>query len=577
MSPRPDLPAGIPPEVLSWLRNTPTASLFDTSPFPMAIIGRFGGPCLVANEALVALTGYRRGDLTASSIGQLIHPEDQLLARAAADDARAAPGAPSVVELRLITASGGQVLVRTTFTAVDGPDGHLVLLTQSEDLTARRAAEAALRSHTDTDELTGLGNRSWLVGYLSQLQVAGESVGVLLIDLDGFSLINDTRGHQVGDEVLREVARRLRNIADDHHPVSRFGGDEFVVINPAEAGEVISLATELLAEQIMAAIAVPIATSSGPVHLTASIGIYDGTDLADGDPLQIVGRADNAMHLAKQHGKARFVTYTSDVHQQNTHYIYIERLLQNALAEQRLVLHYQPIVRIDTSTVVSVEALLRLLDHDGKLISPDRFIPVAERSGLIFPIGSWVLTESCRQIAQLRRDTRRQLRVSVNIAACQAARADLPDIVTAALEDAGLPPDALVLEVTESALLDAGPGTLQHLWSLRERGVGIAIDDFGTGYSSLTYLRQLPVTDVKIDRSFVTGMTEDSGDAVIVKAVTWLARELNMTWIAEGIETREQWAALQKLGQGLGQGYFFARPMPASALVAHLRDSRGTQ
>lgn len=419
----------------------------------------------------------------------------------------------------------------------------------------------------------GLTTLATLAAFLSDHGAAGRRLGVIFINLDGFALINNTRGYRVGDEVLDEVTRRLCDVLESDETISTFGGDEFIIATadryagspraPHRAREV--------AQQVMDAVALPIPTSSGLIHITASVGVSDTGAVIPDDPLEIVRRADHAMRIAKRRGRARWATYTSELHRENREHQEIEALLQNALAEGRLTAHYQPIARLATGVTASVEVLLRMKDRDGALIEPDRFIPVAERSGLIVPIGAWVLAESCREIARLRRTATPDLRVAVNMSARQAARPDLVTVVTEALRAAELPADALVLELTESALLEAEPGTLQRLSVLRERGIGIALDDFGTGYSSLTYLRQLPVSRVKIDRSFVAGITEQDSDAVIVRAVTGLVENLGMDWVAEGIESPEQWALLHEFGDGFGQGYVFAKPMTVHELEQHLR------
>jgi EAL domain-containing protein (putative c-di-GMP-specific phosphodiesterase class I) len=285
--------------------------------------------------------------------------------------------------------------------------------------------------------------------------------------------------------------------------------------------------------------------------------------------------ADTAAYQAKRLGEDRKVVYDSGLHRQTTEYRRMEALLRTALEEDRFVVHYQPIVDVADGCPVGMEALVRLRDEDGLLVPPGQFIEVAERSGLIVPMGSWVLGEACRTAADLRRRTGVPVHVSVNVAARQASRPDLPDVVDRALTDAGLRPDALTLELTESALLEADSSPLVRLHEMSARGIEIALDDFGTGYSSLTYLRQLPVTRIKVDQSFVSAMTTDPGSAAIVRAVTSLALDLGLTWVAEGVETAEQWAALKKLGTGLAQGFHFARPQPLPMLLHTLAHTFG--
>ena len=245
-------------------------------------------------------------------------------------------------------------------------------------------------------------------------------------------------------------------------------------------------------------------------------------------------------------------------------------MLGNALAEGRFVVHYQPIVTLADNSVVSFEALVRLVDKAGALVAPDRFIAVAEQSGLIVPMGAFVLNEACRTVAGLRELTGRPLTMAVNIAARQAARPDPLEVVRAAPDDAALPESALTLELTESALFEANEETLRQLVTLREQGVAVGLDDFGTGYSSLTYPRRFPVSHLKVDRSFVSGVAADDSDRAIVRAVTRLAEDLGLRWVAEGVETVEQRDTLAAMGPGMAQGYLFSRQVPESQLPAVL-------
>jgi diguanylate cyclase (GGDEF)-like protein/PAS domain S-box-containing protein len=548
-------------------------TVFDASPLPMGLTVGDTGTYSAVNEALCRLLGRTREELVGASVREILHPDDIPLADPAGAAAAAAPDGRHCVEMRLLHSSGAVVTALVTLAWMDGSGGTRLLLAHMEDVTARRAAENALRRQAEHDSLTGLANRFHLSRVLGEMGKARASCAILFIDLDGFKLINDTRGHDVGDEVLVEVAARLRDAVGPGDLVARFGGDEFVVVCRSDDAGQARAAARRAADRIESVLAEPVTTSSGITHITASIGIADG-GVAAGAPLDLLQRSDTAMYQAKRLGKDRRAVYDAGLHERTVEYQRTEAILRNALDEHRFVVHYQPIVDIADASIVGFEALVRLLDADGQIVPPGRFIAVAEQSGLIVPMGAWVLAESCRTVAALSRRAGRPLSVSVNVAARQAARADLADTVTAALTGADLPPAALTLELTESALLDADEATLRQLTELRERGVYIGLDDFGTGYSSLTYLRRFPVSHIKVDRSFVTDMTTDGGNAAIVRAVTKLASDLGLFWVAEGIETDEQWRALQELGPGFAQGYLFSRPLPADVLDHILRVDR---
>jgi len=543
-------------------------SVFDSSPLAMGLTVGDEGTYRDVNEALCQLLGRTREQLVGAAARDIVHPDDAGLIDAAGAAAAAAPDGRHCRELRLLHSSGATVIAQVTLVWMDGSEGSRVLLAQIEDITARRTAEAALRQQAERDGLTGLANRTFLARELAAMGAADSSCAVLFIDLDGFKLINDTRGHDVGDEVLVEVAARLRAAVRPSDLVARFGGDEFVVLcrttGHPDGGEVYATARRV-ADRIESSLTVPITTKSGAAQVTASIGISGGQVHAE-SPQELLQRADTAMYQAKRLGKDRHAVYDEHLHEQTVEYQRTEAALRNALDEQRLAVYFQPIVDLADDHVVGFEALVRLRDETGRIVTADRFIAVAEQSGLIVPIGTWVLQESCRTIAALRHRTGRPLTVAVNLAAQQASRADLADTVLRALGDTGLPTEALTLELTESALLEADDATLEQLVRLSELGVVIGLDDFGTGYSSLTYLRRFPVSHLKVDRSFVSGMTSDSGDSTIVRAVVRLASDLGLEWIAEGVETSEQRRELAAMGPGYAQGYLFSRPVPADQL-----------
>ncbi len=544
--------------------------VFDLSPLAMGLTRGETGTYSEVNDALCELLGRDADELIGMSAADILHPDDVHLADPAGAAARAAPDGRGQVEMRLIRKDGAVLHALVTLAWIDAGDGVPYLLAQMEDITARRAAEAMLRHQADSDALTGLANRAHLARVLADLARRRARVAALFVDLDGFKIINDTRGHDVGDQVLVEVARRIAARMGPDDLVARFGGDEFVVLlggdDPSDA------AADVQASRITEALVRPVETDAGPVRVTASIGLsVDHVELHD--PMAPVQQADAAMYRAKSLGKNRSQTYGPLLHRQTMHYRRTEMSLRSALSDDRFQVHYQPIVELGSSAVVGLEALVRLIDEHGVLVPPSDFIAVAEQSGLIVPLGAWVLQEGCRTLAQLREQTGRDLRLSVNVSPCQASRPDLIETVLDALDRSTLPEHLLSLELTESALLNADDLTLGQLVELRDRGLGISLDDFGTGYSSLTHLRRFPVTQIKIDRSFVAGMVTSPSDHAIVSAVTRLAHDLGMGWVAEGIETSAQHRAVSSLGPGLGQGYLFGRPVPVEVLRARLTDS----
>jgi diguanylate cyclase (GGDEF)-like protein/PAS domain S-box-containing protein len=547
-------------------------SVFDSSPLPMGLTLGDSGTFSLVNDALCKMLGRSAEELIGRSAGDICHPDDACLTDPAGAAASAAPDRKHTFELRFLRASGEVVVAMVTLAWIAGPDGSEQLLAQMEDITARRIVEDVLRRQAEEDNLTGLANRTHLGRALCELAVRGARCAVLFIDLDGFKLINDTRGHDVGDEVLLEVATRLRAVVRPGDVVARFGGDEFVVLCAVGDNEL--SAAPPLAERIEAALLEPIVTRSGPATVTASIGVATGVVNAEA-PQELVRRADAAMYHAKRLGKDRSEFYDLRLHERALEHQRTEGALRTALEDGRFTVHYQPIVALADQRVVGFEALVRLIDVGGGIVAPDRFIAVAEQSGLIVPMGNWVLRESCRTLAELRRMTGLPLTMSVNIAARQAARADLADTVLAALQESDLPENALTLELTESALLEADDATLGQLTVLRDKGVVIGLDDFGTGYSSLSYLQRFPVSHIKVDRSFVSGMVSVPSDHAIVRAVTRLAHDLGLAWVAEGVETEAQRDALLALGAGFGQGYLFSRPVPAHQLPGLLLTSSG--
>jgi diguanylate cyclase (GGDEF)-like protein/PAS domain S-box-containing protein len=539
-------------------------AVFTSSPLPMAL-STGDGRLTAVNPAFCTMLGYGQRELLGRALDELLHAYDPL-----STGEPVVSGPPGERTERCYRhLSGRAVWGLVTLTDLEFAEGRHYTLTQIENVTDRKTVEALLRHQAQHDGLTGLPNRATMSSWLAAIgadDLAGTAV--FFVDLDGFKLLNDSRGHAAGDAILVEVGRRLRAAVRPHDFVSRFGGDEFVVVCRDLAHDEERTA---VAGRISAAMSLPITYEGEIVTVTASVGVAHGNDELR-EPTDLLRRADAAMYSAKRLGKDRVEVYGQRLHAAEQSRVRTEAALRHALDEDRVTVHYQPIVGLESGQITAAEALVRLVDQDGQLLSPEDFIAVAEESGLIVPLGTWVLRRACRQAAEWRAETGRPINVAVNLSARQAARSDLLVTVLTALEDAGLDHSALALELTESALLEANDATLTQLTSLRDLGVGIGIDDFGTGYSSLSYLRQFPVTFLKVDRSFVHGIPDVSDDIAVVAAVIGLASALGLQCVAEGIETPEQLATVGALGAGYGQGYHFSPPVPAEELGLLLRN-----
>jgi diguanylate cyclase (GGDEF)-like protein len=415
------------------------------------------------------------------------------------------------------------------------------------------------------DPLTGLPSRLLLMNRLqsaiARIDRTGTHVAVLFIDLDRFKVVNDSLGHHAGDRLLVAVADRLRTAARRHELPARFGGDEFVIVceDVADAQDAVAIA-----ERLLKALAQPFDFDDVPAFVGGSIGIAVTSD-PDAAPADLVRDADAAMYRAKQAGGGRWSIFDQVVRDRAVARQATEAALRNAIADDELVVHFQPEISVASGAIVGVEALVRWERPGHGMVSPGDFIPIAEETGLIVPIGKWVLHEACAQ-AKTFDDGR--LVIRVNVSARQLAEPGLADTVKDALAASGLPPERLVLEVTESVVLEDGDRSVAALQALRDIGVGVSLDDFGTGYCSLSYLRRLPIDSLKIDRSFVRGLGHEADDDSIVTSVIDLARSLGVSVVAEGVETEEQLAGLRARGCDTMQGFLFAKPGPAEAVAA---------
>jgi len=426
------------------------------------------------------------------------------------------------------------------------------------------------------DSLTGLPNRALfmdrLTHGLTRARRRHEHLAVLFLDLDRFKLVNDSLGHAVGDQLLVEVSHRLGRSLRPGDTVARLGGDEFGLLLEDVAD---AESAEAVAVRIEAELAKPLQFEGREIVITASIGIALSSARL-GMPEEILRDADLAMYHAKATGKARHEVFDSSMSAPALDRMDLEMDLRSAISRHEFRLHYQPILRLDTGRITEVEALIRWQHAKRGLLQPDSFIGLTEETGLIVPIGRWVLTEACRQarVWQLEFPSTPPLVMSVNLSAKQFQHPHLVQEISQALTESGLDPASLKLEITESVVMHDAPATLAKLKELKRLGVRLAIDDFGTGYSSLGYLKRFPVDTLKIDRSFVRGLSKGGNDNAIVRAVVTVAKSLNMDVTAEGVETDEQRVELKALGCDRGQGYLFARPADAEHVTPFLASSK---
>jgi diguanylate cyclase (GGDEF)-like protein/PAS domain S-box-containing protein len=502
---------------------------------------------------------------------EVIHPDDQKRVRSAEQSLFKKKGYE--LEYRILRPDGNVRWLYDRCRVVYDVTGKPMRIDGiATDITERKWLEAQLVHEAYHDALTGLPNRVLFMDRLKQAiartkRRSNRQFAVLFIDLDRFKVINDSLGHLIGDQLLVEIAKRLASCLSSEQMIARLGGDEFtILLDPIKNEEDATVVAELLYQSLK----LPFNLNGYEVFITASIGIaLGGTGYAH--PQDVLRDADTALYHAKAKGKACWAVFDAAMHNEVMSLLQLEMALRRAIERQELQVYYQPIISLITGRITGFEALVRWLHPEQGLIPPAQFIPVAEETGLIVPIGQWVLSESCRQLQQWHTQlpATAALTMSVNLSSKQFAQPNLVEQINQVLWETGLNPGSLKLEITESGIMDNVESALL-LQQLQVLGVQLCIDDFGTGYSSLSRLRQLPIHTLKIDRSFVSAMQESTADAEVVQAIITLAHNLGMTVVAEGVETAGQLAQLIQLHCEQGQGYFFAKPLNCRAAEAVL-------
>jgi diguanylate cyclase (GGDEF)-like protein/PAS domain S-box-containing protein len=540
-------------------------ALVEHSSDVVSLIGT-GGDVVYQSESSMRVFGYTSADLLGRRFAELLDQPSRIKFNAAVTEAAKSASRNDALELRLMHGDGAWRQVETTVTNLLEDVAVQALVLNTRDVSERRELEDQLLHQAFHDSLTSLANRALFhdrVRHAMQRRTLNDSVGVLFLDLDGFKEVNDSLGHSTGDALLIEVAARLNTCVRPGDTIARLGGDEFAVL---VEGAKTAIEFITVAERIRTALKGVITVNGSSLSVQASIGIASAEPgMNDAD--QLIRNADLAMYRAKELRDGEFALYDPSMYSTLVERLALEAELRLAVTQELLHVHYQPTYTLDTGQLIGVEALVRWTHPERGQIPPDRFIPIAEQTGLIHQLGLFVLREACHQGRRwLDASPDTPLSIAVNISGKQLQRIGFAAEVREVLDESGLPPQALVLEMTESVLMDDTDGSVRALAEFKAMGIRIAIDDFGTGYSSLSYLHRFPVDILKIDRSFVERLSGVNAEESLVQSIVQLAQTLHLETIAEGIEDHGQLLALRRLGVQVAQGYHFGRPGPSDVV-----------
>jgi diguanylate cyclase (GGDEF)-like protein/PAS domain S-box-containing protein len=564
----------------SWRREDKRALALVNHASDGVVVVDAAGRIHYQSPSMSRIFGYAPDELIGRQSITLVQPDDADRTRAwFGQVSRSEPGTVARLDVRLRGADGGWRHVELAGSNQLHDRDLRGLVLNMHDVTERKMLEEQLSHHTFHDPLTGLANRALFRNRVDHAvargQRPGSAIALFLVDLDNFKLVNDGLGHGVGDRLLTTVAQRLRDELRPSDTVARLGGDEFAVL---VEDEVTDLSAAAVAKRLVTAVRSPVRIDGEEILVSASVGVsilkVQGPDqVADSHADELLRDADLAMYAAKAAGGNRYAIFDPTMYADLLAEARQRSELERALAEGQFVVHYQPIVELSSTRLVGVEALVRWNHPELGMQGPGSFIPLAEATGLIVPLGRWVLREACQQLARWRAayPSAAEIYMSVNLSVRQFQTPGLVADVAAAIADAGIPAGNLTLELTETMLMRDTAATVAALTGLKAIGVRLAVDDFGTGYSALSYLRSFPVDILKIDKSFVDGVATDHEAAVLAQTIVQLGQTLNLETLAEGIESTDQSSQLEALGCTYGQGYLFARPTAPDEVEALLR------